>query len=62
MLRTNRREPALCGVPHFGQSPIRAATEAGIILAGTDSRRDSEQVGNFIELRNSEGVIVNIIS
>jgi alpha-glucosidase len=47
---------------NLGQSPIHAETEAGIILTGTDFRRDLEQVGNFIELRGSEGVIVMIIS
>jgi alpha-glucosidase len=47
---------------NLGQSPIHAETGAGIILTGTDSRRDSEQVGNFIELRGSEGVIVEVIS
>jgi alpha-glucosidase len=47
---------------NFGHSPIQVATEAGIILAGTDSRRDAERVDNFVELQGSEGLIIKIVS
>jgi hypothetical protein len=36
---------------NFGRSPVQVATEAGIILAGTDSRLDTDRVENLIELR-----------
>ena len=47
---------------NFGHSPIRVVTEAGIILAGTDSHRDTERVADFIELRGSEGLVVEVSS
>ena len=47
---------------NFGHSPIKVATEAGIVLAGTDSRRDTERVDNFVELRGSEGLVIKHLS
>ena len=47
---------------NFGDSPIQVRTEAGIVLAGTDSRRDTERVDNFVELRGSEGLIIKVAS
>jgi alpha-glucosidase len=47
---------------NFGDRPVKVATEAGIILAGTDSRRETERVGNFVELRGSEGLVIKIVS
>jgi alpha-glucosidase len=47
---------------NFGHSPVQVATEAGIILAGTDSRRDTERVENFIELQGSEGLVIKVDS
>jgi alpha-glucosidase len=47
---------------NFGHGPVHLATEAGVVLAGTDSRRDTEQVYNFIELQGSEGLIIKIAS
>jgi alpha-glucosidase len=47
---------------NFGQSPVRAATNPGIILAGTDFRRDTERVDNLIELQGSEGLVVEVLS
>jgi alpha-glucosidase len=47
---------------NFGHSPVQVATEAGIILAGTDPHRDTERVENFIELRGSEGLVIKIAS
>jgi alpha-glucosidase len=37
-------------------------TEAGIVLAGTDSRRDKERVENFVELQGSEGLVIKVAS
>ena len=45
---------------NFGHSPVRVATEAGIVLAGTDSRRDTERFANFIELQGFEGLVVEV--
>jgi alpha-glucosidase len=47
---------------NFGHSPVQVATEAGIVLACTDSRRDTERVDNFIELRGSEGLVIKVAS
>ena len=47
---------------NFGDGPVQVATEAGIVLAGTDSRRDTERVDNFIELQGSEGLVVEVVS
>jgi len=47
---------------NFGHSPVQVATEAGIVLASTDSRRDTERVDNFIELRGSEGLVIKVAS
>ena len=47
---------------NFGHSPVQVATVAGIILAGTDSRRDSERVDNFVELQGSEGLVIEVSS
>ena len=47
---------------NFGHSPVRVATEVGIVLAGTDSRRNTERVDTFIELRGSEGLIIMVPS
>ena len=43
---------------NFGHSPVQVPTEAGIVLAGTDSRRDTERVDNFVELQGSEGLVI----
>ncbi len=45
---------------NFGQSPVRVATEAGIVLATTNGHRDGERVNNFIELQGSEGMVIGI--
>ncbi len=45
---------------NFGDSPVQVATEPGTVLAGTDSRRDTERVDNFIELQGSEGLVIKI--
>ena len=47
---------------NFGHSPVQVATEAGIVLAGTDSRRDTERVDNFVELQGSEGLVIEVSS
>jgi alpha-glucosidase len=47
---------------NFGHSPVRVATEVGIVLAPTDSRRNTERVDTFIELRGSEGLIIMVAS
>jgi len=47
---------------NFGHSPVHLPTEAGVVLAATDSRRDTEQVDNFIELQGSEGLVIKIAS
>src|ERR1700733_281566 len=47
---------------NFGDGPIQVRTEAGIVLAGTDSRRDTEREDNFVELRGSEGLIIKVAS
>jgi alpha-glucosidase len=47
---------------NFGDTAIRVTTESGIILAGTDSHRDAELVADFIELRGSEGLVVEVSS
>jgi len=47
---------------NFGDSSVQLATEAGIVLAGTDSRRPTERIDNFIELRGSEGLAIQIAS
>jgi alpha-glucosidase len=47
---------------NFGSSPVQVATDAGIILVGTDSRRDSERVDNFVELQGSEGLVIEVSS
>jgi alpha-glucosidase len=46
---------------NFGHSPVQAATEAGIVIAGTGSHRDTERVNNFIELQGSEGLVIRVI-
>ncbi|WP_158792172.1 alpha-amylase family glycosyl hydrolase [Granulicella sp. L60] len=47
---------------NFGHSPVQVAAESGIVLAGTDSRRRAERVGNFVELKGSEGIVIKIPS
>jgi alpha-glucosidase len=47
---------------NFGHGLVQVATEAGTVLAGTDSRRNTERVHNFIELQGSEGVVVEVVS
>ena len=47
---------------NFGHSPLQVATEKGVVLAGTDSRRETEQVDNFVELRGSEGLVIQVAS
>jgi alpha-glucosidase len=47
---------------NFGHSLVRVATEVGIVLAGSDSRRNTERVDTFIELRGSEGLIIKVAS
>ncbi len=47
---------------NLGHSSVRVPTEAGIVLAGTDSRRHAERVGDFVELRGSEGLIIKVAS
>jgi alpha-glucosidase len=47
---------------NFGHSSIQVAAESGIVLAGTDSRRDTERVDNFVELRGSEGLVIRVVS
>jgi alpha-glucosidase len=47
---------------NFGHNPVRVATEAGIVLAGTDSRRTTGQVDNVIEMQGSEGLVIKIAS
>jgi alpha-glucosidase len=43
---------------NFGNSPVRTATEAGIVIAGTDAHRHTERVSDVIELQGSEGVLI----
>ena len=43
---------------NFGHSQVQVAIEAGIVLAGTDSRRDTERINNFIQLQGSEGLVI----
>jgi alpha-glucosidase len=45
---------------NFGNGPVQAATEAGIVIAGTDSRRNMERVNNLVELQGSEGLVIAI--
>jgi alpha-glucosidase len=45
---------------NFGHGPVQAATEAGIVIAGTDSRRKMERVNNLVELQGSEGLVIAI--
>jgi alpha-glucosidase len=45
---------------NFGHSPVRVATERGLVIADTGSHRDMEQVNDFIELQGSEGVVIAI--
>jgi alpha-glucosidase len=47
---------------NFGDTPVQVATEAGIVLAGTDSRRHMKRIDNFIELQGSEGLVVKVAS
>ncbi|HMH12631.1 MAG TPA: alpha-amylase family glycosyl hydrolase [Edaphobacter sp.] len=47
---------------NLGHSPVQVTTEAGIVLAGTDSRRDTERVDNFVELQGSEGLVIEVSS
>jgi alpha-glucosidase len=47
---------------NFGHSPVHVATEAGIVIAGTDSGREKERVDNFVELRGSEGLVIKVDS
>jgi alpha-glucosidase len=47
---------------NFGHSPIQVAAESGIVLAATDSRRDTERVDNFVELQDSEGLVIKVAS
>jgi alpha-glucosidase len=47
---------------NFGNSPVQVATEVGIVLAGTASRRDTERVDNFVELQGSEGLVIEVSS
>ena len=39
---------------------LQATTEAGIVIAGTDSRRNMERVNNLVELQGSEGLVIAI--
>ena len=45
---------------NFGNGPVQAATEAGIVITGTDSRRNMERVNNLVELQGSEGLVIAI--
>jgi alpha-glucosidase len=45
---------------NFGHGPVQAVTEAGIVIAGTDSRRNMERVNNLVELQGSEGLVIAI--
>jgi alpha-glucosidase len=45
---------------NFGHSPVQATTEAGIVIAGTDSRHNLERVNNLIELQGSEGLVIAV--
>lgn len=45
---------------NFGESPLRVATQVGIVLAGTDSSRETEQVEDIIELQGAEGLVIEI--
>ena len=47
---------------NFGHDPIQAATEAGIVIAGTDSHRNMERVNNLVDLQGSEGLVIAITS
>jgi alpha-glucosidase len=47
---------------NLGHSPVQMAAESGIVLAGTDSRRDAERVDNFVELKGSEGLVMKVAS
>ena len=47
---------------NLGHSPVQVATEAGIVLAGTDSCRDTERVHNLVELQGSEGLVIEVSS
>jgi alpha-glucosidase len=47
---------------NFGHCPIQVAAESGFVLAGTDSRRDTKRVDNFVELRGSEGLVIKVVS
>jgi len=45
---------------NFGNGPVQAATEAGIVITGTDSRRNMERVNNLVELQGAEGLVIAI--
>jgi alpha-glucosidase len=45
---------------NFGNGPVQAATEAGIVIAGTDSHRNLERVNNLVELQGSEGLVIAV--
>ena len=47
---------------NLGHSPVQVPTEAGIVLASTDSRRDRERVDNLVELEGSEGLVIKVAS
>jgi alpha-glucosidase len=45
---------------NFGNSSVQAATESGNVIADTGSSRVAERVNKFVELRGSEGLIIEI--
>ncbi|HEY6376406.1 MAG TPA: alpha-amylase family glycosyl hydrolase [Edaphobacter sp.] len=47
---------------NFGHHPVQVVTEGGTVLVGTDSRRDTERVDNFIKLQGSEGLVIKVAS
>jgi alpha-glucosidase len=47
---------------NFGESPIRVNAESGSVLAGTPSRRGTDRVDSFVELKGSEGLVVKVDS
>ena len=46
---------------NFGHSPVQAATERGMVIAGTSPHRNLERVDGSIELQGSEGLIIAVI-
>jgi alpha-glucosidase len=47
---------------NFSNSQVRTATEAGIVIADTNSLRTGERVNNIIELQGSEGLVIAVAS